>query len=284
MIKPHMPLSLRSRLLANDASRVCTNKVMQLQKSLHGISPYYHKLLPDYKCLFWGIPCSIYEHILMTWTSHVLLSLWWSLLVSDNIGGCTNKEMHPWKALCDASFMFRNILTNYNYLSVGVPYYIHMYIAIMIQPHMTASHRHDLLEGTQIKWCTLKSIVWIICVDVQDNVITYYKYLFFFYMPYLIISIKWTPALLLWLSVNGALKVTQFKPCTLRSMCLIHEILTYHKSLSYGGHHVIFRHIRLSLMKAPCLHPTEHTCLVNDSPGGCTSRVTHPWGVLCNLF
>ena len=153
IIKPHMPLSLRFRLLANDASRVCTSKVMQLRKSLRGISPNYHKLLPDYKCLFWGIPCSIYKHILITWTYHVLLSLWWSLLVSDDIGGCTNKEMHPWKALCDASFMFLNILTNYNYLSVGVPYYIHMYIASMIQPHMTASHRHDLLEGTRIKWC-----------------------------------------------------------------------------------------------------------------------------------
>ena len=122
----------------------------------------------------------------------MLSPLWWSLLVSDSLGGCTNKEMHPWKALCDLILIFHKIFTNINYWSFDIPYYIHMYIAITIQPHMPVSVREDLLEGTHIKWCTLKNIVWLNCVDVQYNVITYYKYLFFFCKPYLIISIKWT--------------------------------------------------------------------------------------------
>ena len=75
----------------------------------------------------------------------------------------------------------------------------------------------------------LKSIVWLNRVDVQYNVITYYNYLFFFWMPYFIISVRWTPdmphhPLWLCLSVSGTLKGTQVKPCTLKRMNLSYAL------------------------------------------------------------
>ena len=127
------------------------------------------------------------------------------------------------------------------------------------------------------KWCTLERLClvyvlttincWLLhfvieSVDVQYNVITYHNYLFFFCLPYLIISIKikLTPnmPLSLWLGllVSGALKGTQSQVMhphiEVFDWCpLFTKILTYHNNLSQGGHHVTFINICLDHSNAP---------------------------------
>ena len=46
----------------------------------------------------------------------------------------------------------------------------------------------------------------------------------------------------------------------------------------------IHKHMSQSHESPTCLHLTDQHCLVSESPGGCTTRITHPWRDLCHLF
>ena len=101
--------------------------------------------------------------------------------------------------------------------------------------------------------------MWLNCVDVQYNVITYYKYLFFFCMSYLIILIKWT--LDKFISLDMLVGLWCPKGCSSQAvhpqkdvfdLCPVFtKILTCHNSLLYWEHRVIFINICLNPMKAP---------------------------------
>ena len=91
------------------------------------------------------------------------------------------------------------------------------------------------------------------------------------------------------MSVIGALKGTQVKPCTLKRMYLMYVlyllkywliIITY-----LMGDTMLYSKTHVSIpWKLHIPSPHRSNCLVSDRTGDCTSRVTHPWRTPCDLF